>query len=252
MLHTMFPPSQLVENKLIVWLLFLAKADRRSKKDWETRFLRAHGRAVNVLSFTCSLFLESKTHVQPKFKWHNLTLLGISPRKKNVHEVPPEYQSANLPKELFWIIIIPLVWNTRWNWGNLRFAWLNANHLCFCSPLKVTRRCGVHLKSAPEPSLCHVGLNDGPLFPTGEGGMSTFLVDSIGPILDLGCPRGAKIFMLWTLDPLGPTWGAARSEKYLHPPGTPPEVAGPEKRPNRPISTYMEQCRLTTPSTFHG
>ena len=152
------PPSQLVENKLIVWLLFLAKADRRSKKGWETRFWRAHGRAVNVLSFTCSLFLESKTHVQPKFKWHNLTLSGISPRKKNVHELPPEHQSANLPKELFWIIIVPLVWNTRWNWGNLRFAWLNANHLCFCSPLKVTKRCGVHLKSAPGPSLRHVGL----------------------------------------------------------------------------------------------
>ena len=158
MLHTMFPPSQLVENKLIVWLLFLAKADRRSKKDWETRFWRAHGRAVNVLSFTCSLFLESKTHVQPKFKWHNLTLSGISPRKKNVHELPPEHQSANLPKELFWIIIIPLVWNTRWNWGNLRFAWLNANHLCFCSPLKVTKRCGVHLKSALGPRHRHVGL----------------------------------------------------------------------------------------------
>ena len=160
MLHTMFPPSQLVENKLIVWLLFLAKADRRSKKDWETRFWRAHGRAVNVLSFTCSLFLESKTHVQPKFKWHNLTLSGISPRKKNVHELPPEHQSANLPKELFWIIIIPLVWNTRWNWGNLRFAWLNANHLCFCSPLKVTKRCGVHLKSALGPRHRHVGLKD--------------------------------------------------------------------------------------------
>ena len=158
MLHTTFPLSQLVENKLIVWLLFLAKADRRSKKEWETRFWRAHGRAVNVLSFTCSLFLESKTHVQPKFKWHNLTLSGISPRKKNVHELPPEHQSANLPKELFWIIIIPLVWNTRWNWGNLRFAWLNANHLCFCSPLKVTKRCGVHLKSALGPRHRHVGL----------------------------------------------------------------------------------------------
>ena len=35
---------------------------------------------------------------------------------------------------------------------------MNSNHLCFCSPLKVTKRCGVHLKSAPEPSLRHVGL----------------------------------------------------------------------------------------------
>ena len=72
------------------------------------------------------------------------------------------------------------------------------------------------------------------------------------PYLGFGVSEEVKFFLLWTLDPLGPTWGAARSEKYLHPPGTPPEVAGPEKRPNRPISTYMEQCRLTPPSTFHG
>ena len=53
--------------------------------------------------------------------------------------------------------------------------------------------------------------------------MSPFLVDSIGHNLGLGCPRRSKFFLLWTLDPLGPTWGAARSEKYLHPPGTPLE-----------------------------
>ena len=84
-----------------------------------------------------------------------------------------------------------------------------------------------------------------------QGGMSPFWWTQLDITWVWGV-RGGQIFLLWTLDPLGPTWGAARSEKYLHPPGTPPEVAGPEKRPNRPISTYMEQCRLTTPSTFHG
>ena len=158
MLHTTFPPSQLVENKLIVWLLFLARTDVRSKKDSETLFLRTTGRAVNVSPITCSLFLESKTHVRLKDKWHNLTISVIPSRNKNLHELPPEHQWANLPEESIWIIIIPFVWNTRWNSGNLRFAWLNANHLSFFSRLKVTKRCEVHLKSAPKRRPTHVGI----------------------------------------------------------------------------------------------
>ena len=57
--------------------------------------------------------------------------------------------------------------------------------------------------------------------------MSHFLVDSIGHNLGLECPGRSKFFLLRTLDPSGPTWGEARAEKYLHPPGTPPEVAAP-------------------------
>ena len=81
--------------------------------------------------------------------------------------------------------------------------------------------------------------------------MSPFLVASIGHNLGLECPGRSKFFLLRTLDPSGPTWGEARAEKYLHPPGTPPEVAGPRKRENWPIPTHLEQYRLTTPSAFH-
>ena len=52
------------------------------------------------------------------------------------------------------------------------------------------------------------------------------------PYLGFGVFEEVKFFLLWTLDPLEPTWGAARSEKYLHPTGTPTEVAAPKKRLN--------------------
>ena len=64
-----------------------------------------------------------------------------------------------------------------------------------------------------------------PFSPQG-GGSVHFGVDSNGRILGLGCSRRSHFFLLWTLDPLGPTWGAARAEKYLHPSGTPPQVSG--------------------------
>ena len=53
MLHITFPLFQLVEKKLSVWLLYFARTDARSKQDWETRFLRTSGWAVNFSSITC-------------------------------------------------------------------------------------------------------------------------------------------------------------------------------------------------------
>ena len=62
---------------------------------------------------------------------------------------------------------------------------------------------------------------------TGEGGMSRFEMDLNGHIWGLGCPGRSNFFLFQSLDLSGPTWGEARAEKYLHPSGTPPEVAAP-------------------------
>ena len=85
-----------------------------------------------------------------------------------------------------------------------------------------------------------------------QGGMSPFLVDSIGHNLGLGCPRRSNFFCygLWThWDPLGVR--PAPKSICTHQ-AHPLKLLAPKKRLNWPISTSRDGCRLAAPSTFHG
>ena len=84
------------------------------------------------------------------------------------------------------------------------------------------------MSSRPTAGAAPKWLKDEPLFPTGGGGNVAFFSGLKWTYLGFGVSEGVKFFLLSTLDPLGPTWGAARAEKYLHPSGTPPQVSGPK------------------------
>ena len=58
---------------------------------------------------------------------------------------------------------------------------------------------------------------------SGGGEYHDFLVDSKSIILRTRYRSEAGQLFARRYDPLGCVWGAARSEKYLHPPGTPLE-----------------------------
>ena len=66
-----------------------------------------------------------------------------------------------------------------------------------------------------------------------QGGKCAFWGWLKWPYLGFGVSEEVKFFLLWTLDPLGPTWGAARAEKYLHPSGTPLKLVVPKMAKNQ-------------------
>ena len=116
-------------------------------------------RAANVLRTICFCFLKGTAHGKLKVKKLVLTKFGISSRSKGLVWAPLKHQWPHQAKEFHVIIKITQTCQQTLNTQNVKLASLNVNHLTFRSPPKVTRRCKVCLKSAPNQRPAHVGLN---------------------------------------------------------------------------------------------